>query len=223
MKLFLIGCIIGIGKVLPGISGSILAIRLGIYEKVMSAVLHFSKKPKENLLFLSVLGSGFLFSTIFGSKLLLQLFLKYGTILKILFVLFIITGIPELIKKSNSFKITILAFLFTSILFFLPQGNVPIQPIISYFFMGLIESFSTIVPGISGTAIFLSLGWYEEILTLFSEIYLFQITKIIPFLLGIGIGGFFLLKLMDFLFSKYSKYMYSAILGFLVSSLFFLF
>ena len=118
MKLFLIGCIIGIGKVLPGISGSILAIRLGIYEKVMNAILHFSKKPKENLLFLSVLGSGFIFSTIFGSKVLLQLFLKYGTILKILFVLFIITGIPELIKKSNSLKITILAFLFTSILFF---------------------------------------------------------------------------------------------------------
>jgi len=46
MKLFLIGCIIGIGKVLPGISGSILAIRLGIYEKVMNAILHFSKKPK---------------------------------------------------------------------------------------------------------------------------------------------------------------------------------
>ena len=174
MKLFLIGCIIGIGKVLPGISGSILAIRLGIYEKVMNAILHFSKKPKENLLFLSVLGSGFIFSTIFGSKVLLQLFLKYGTILKILFVLFIITGIPELIKKSNSLKITIL-------------------------------------------------GWYEEILTLFSEIYLFQIAKIVPFLLGIGIGGFLLLKLMDFLFSKYSEYMYSAILGFLVSSLFFLF
>ncbi len=223
MKLFFIGCIIGIGKVLPGISGSLLAIRLGVYEKVMDSVLHFMKKPKENLVFLGILGFGFLFATIFGSKVLLQLFLKYGSILKVLFVLFIVTGIPELYKKSNSFLITFLAFLITSGIFLLPQGHWTIQPIFSYFLMGLIEAFSTIIPGISGTAIFLSLGWYEEVLTLFSELYLLPITKILPFLVGIGIGGYFLLKLMNYLFSKYPDYTYSAILGFLLSSLFFVF
>lgn len=223
MRLFLIGCIIGIGKVLPGISGSVLAIRLGVYEKVMNAILNFKQKPKENLSFLGILGMGFLFATIFVSKVLLQLFLNYGMLLKIIFILFIITGIPDLIKKSNSFRITLFAFLITSSLFLLPQGNLPIQPLISYFLMGLIESFSTIIPGISGTIIFLSLGWYEEILTLFSELYLFPYGKIIPFALGIVVGGYFLLKLMNYLFENYSESLYSAILGFLVSSLFFVF
>ncbi len=223
MKLFFIGCVIGIGKVLPGISGSLLAIRLGVYERVMDSVLHFLKKPKENLIFLGILGFGFLFATVFGSKVLLQLFLTYGSILKVLFVLFIFTGVPELYKKSNSFSITLISFLITSGIFFLPQGHFVIKPISSYFFMGLIESFSTIIPGISGTAIFLSLGWYEEVLTLFSELYLLQMTKIVPFLVGIGIGGYLLLKIMNYLFSNYSEYTYSAILGFLLSSLFFVF
>lgn len=223
MKLFLIGCIIGIGKVLPGISGSVLAIRLGIYEKVMDAILNFRENSKENISFLGVLGAGFLFATIFASKILLQLFLNYGFILKIIFFLFIITGVPDLIKKSNSFKITLIAFLLTSSIFWFPQGNIAIRPILSYFFMGLIEAFSTIVPGISGTAIFLSLGWYQEVLSLFSELYLFPYSKVIPFTFGIIIGGYFLLKLMNYLFHFYSEYMYSAILGFLLSSLFFVF
>lgn len=223
MKLFFIGCLIGIGKVLPGISGSILAIRLGVYEKVMNAILNFRQNKKENIFFLSILGSGFVVATIFGSKILLHLFLKYGTILKIIFVLFIVTGIPELLKKSNSYFITFLSFLITSSIFFLPHGHFPIFSISSYFFMGLIEAFSTIIPGISGTAIFLSLGWYEEVLTLFSELYLFPMMKLFPFFLGVIVGGYFLLKLMNYLFGNYSEYTYSAILGFLLSSLFFVF
>ena len=86
MKLFLSGILIGIGKILPGISGSVLAIRLGIYEKVMDSILHFFKDWQRNITYLGILGSGFLFSTILGSKVLLQLFLKYGFFLKVIFI-----------------------------------------------------------------------------------------------------------------------------------------
>lgn len=219
MKLFFSGILIGIGKILPGISGSLLAIRLGIYEKVMDAILYFFKKPKENLFFLGTLCSGFLLSTIIGSKVLLQLFLKYGIFLKIIFILVIVTGIPDILKKGKSFPITIISFLLTSTLFLLPKGNFPV----SYFAMGIIETFSTIIPGISGTAIFLSLGWYEEVLSLFGELYLLPFARLIPFTLGLVISGYFLIKMMNYLFRFYSGYTYSAILGFLLSSLFFVF
>ncbi len=219
MKLFFSGILIGVGKILPGISGSVLAIRLGIYEKVMKAILHFFKDVKENIIYLGILGSGFLFSTIIGSKLLLQLFLQYGLILKVIFIIFIITGIPNLLKKGNSVLCILLSFLFTSSIFLLPHKNFPV----SYFFMGIIESFSTIIPGVSGTSLFLSLGWYEEILSLFGNLYLFPIKKILPFILGIGIGGFIFLKVMNFFFQKYPRYTYSSIVGFLLSSLIFAF
>jgi len=101
MKLFLSGILIGIGKILPGISGSVLAIRLGIYEKVMDSILHFFKDWQRNITYLGILGSGFLFSTILGSKVLLQLFLKYGFFLKVIFIVFIVTGIPDILKKGN--------------------------------------------------------------------------------------------------------------------------
>lgn len=223
MKLFLVGCIIGIGKVLPGISGSILAIRLGIYEKVVTSIVCFFDRPKENMQFLSILGGGFVFSTILGSKILLQLFIKYNLILKVIFLLFILTGIPDLIKKGKSWRVTFLAFLITSSLFLIPTYQCKSMNLLDYFLMGGIEAFSTIVPGISGTAIYLSLGWYETILAFFSELYLFPFTQIIPFLMGLALFGFLLLKWMGYLLKNYPRYTYSAILGFLLSSLFFVF
>ena len=36
MRDILIGIIIGIGKIIPGVSGSVLAITLGVYEKIIN-------------------------------------------------------------------------------------------------------------------------------------------------------------------------------------------
>ena len=46
------GIIIGIGKIIPGVSGSLLAISLGIYEKAIESMINIFKKPQENILFL---------------------------------------------------------------------------------------------------------------------------------------------------------------------------
>ena len=46
------GIIIGIGKIIPGVSGSMLAISLGIYEKLIDSINSIFKSPKKNLLFL---------------------------------------------------------------------------------------------------------------------------------------------------------------------------
>ena len=39
LKLILKGFIVGIGKIIPGVSGSMLAYSLGIYEPLMEAVM----------------------------------------------------------------------------------------------------------------------------------------------------------------------------------------
>ena len=223
MNLFLKGVLIGIGKVLPGISGSILAIRLGVYEKVVASITQFRQNCKENLFYLGVLGSGFVIATILGSKVLLEIFLRYQTILKIFFFLFLLTGLPSLMRKSNCFLITIFSFLLGSLFFFLPAKVGMHFSFFTYFWMGVIEAFSTIIPGLSGTAIYLSLGWYEEILKLFSELMTFPFEKIIPFGLGLGLSAIFLLRVIQILLERYPHLLYSAITGFFLSSLFFIF
>ena len=41
MLLILKGIIIGIGKIIPGVSGSMLAISMGIYQKMIDSVNNF--------------------------------------------------------------------------------------------------------------------------------------------------------------------------------------
>ena len=52
MKLFIKGFIIGIAKVLPGISGALIAIRLNVYNKLVLTITSFFSNIKENSLFL---------------------------------------------------------------------------------------------------------------------------------------------------------------------------
>ena len=56
MKRYLIlilkGFIIGIGKILPGISGAFLAIILKVYDKGLNAIIHFTKNVKENIYYI---------------------------------------------------------------------------------------------------------------------------------------------------------------------------
>ena len=44
--LFFKGLIIGIGKVIPGVSGSLLAISLGVYEEILFRMQNFLKSFK---------------------------------------------------------------------------------------------------------------------------------------------------------------------------------
>ena len=77
MKLLGIGFIIGLGKILPGISGSVLAIRLGIYEKVIHSLVTFFQDVKKNIEYLGVLGCGFVIAILLGSKVLLYFFFPH--------------------------------------------------------------------------------------------------------------------------------------------------
>ena len=77
---------------MPGVSGALLAINFGIYEKLLDTLTNFFDDWKNNLKFLLFLGSGGLLAIIFGSKFLLYLFNNYRFITMMFFVGLIIGG-----------------------------------------------------------------------------------------------------------------------------------
>lgn len=222
MQLFIIGVIIGIGKILPGVSGSVLAIRLNVYDKIVGAVSNFFQDFRKNLYFLLKIALGFIIATIIGSKILYLVFNKYELYLKLIFIILILTGLPELIKKSKSIiqvvLITLLLyFLLTSINHFIYDCN------INYFIAGIIESLSTIIPGISGTSIYLNLGWYDDILLMFSNLYRFEFFKIIPFFLSFVVTSLLIIKIINFIMKRYEKLFYSFICALMLVSIILIF
>lgn len=223
------GFIIGVAKIIPGVSGAIIAISFGVYERlisIMSKPLHIKFNDLKFLFFLllgAALGIGALCK---GVKWCLDV-CYLPTML--LFIGLIIGGIPEITEKTKNTKLNwkiVLVFIgcFT-LLYYLVNINGGASEGASgnlvYFLIGVIESLTTIIPGISGTAIFMALGWYESLLTIFEEMANFSIsfTTAAFFLSGFIISTIMISKLITWLFKNYKVMAYTGVLAFMSSSL----
>lgn len=215
MALFIKGIIIGLGKIIPGVSGSLLAIRLNVYEDMIYSINNLFLDFRKNILFLTKLVLGILLAIILGSHIIMYFLEHYYLITRVVFLLLISSGVPMVLKEVSSYYLSLISFLLYISLLFLPQLSL----FNNYYFMGFLEAFTTIVPGISGTALFMSFGLYEELLLLFSNIYLLEFNKLIPFCIGLLLGGLILIRFIAQCFKKYRGKTYSVILGLLVGSI----
>lgn len=178
LKLILKGFIVGIGKIIPGVSGSMLAYSLGIYEPLMEAVTNFFNNTKKNSKFLLNFGIGVFLAIILFSKTILFLLNNYYKETMYLFLGLIIGTLIPFCKNLKINKKNIFIFLTTIILFLIISSSFKINEFIYngsfihklyIILLGGIDAITSIIPGISGTAIFMMLGSYEFVLTILSS------------------------------------------------------
>lgn len=227
--LILKGFIIGIAKIIPGVSGALLAMSLGIYEKAVESISNFFKSPMKSIKYLFPIGIGLGLSVILGSKALIYLLDNYYTYTLFLFIGLMLGGTPFVFKKLEYKKLKpihyillIISFAFVFLLSLVgKQGIFMKESIYLYMFIGFIDAFTMVVPGISGTAIMMLLGVYHLLLGLFSD--LSNITYLIFYAIGLGISVLIISKVMDYLFKKKEQIIYSIIIGFMTSSILILF
>lgn len=230
MTLVLKGIIIGLGKIIPGVSGSMLAISMGVYQKLIDSVNNFFHHPKEYFLFLIKISIGILISIVFFSNVILNSLNKYYLITLFFFIGLIIGGFDDIKKNTNRkyICITILSFVLITILGFININNQiniknSLFNFLYFIFIGFIDALTMVVPGISGTATLMMLGAYEKVMELYSNMFKFSLLLenlklLIPYILGISIGIIFTAKLINYLFKNFKEKTYSAILGFSLST-----
>ena len=216
--LILKGFIIGIGKIIPGISGSVIAISMGIYDKIIYSFSTFFKSPKNNFKFLIKILIGVSLAMILGSKIIHYLVNKFYVPTVFTILGFVLGTIPTLIRKtkynSKNIVISIISFIVT---FFLTAFKININiNTLTIIFLGIIEAFTSIVPGISGTAIFINFGVYDFILEGIGSI---DINFLTFYIFGIGIGLIIFSKLINLLIEKYNDKFSSIINGLVIASL----
>ena len=237
MRLILKGFIIGIGKIIPGVSGAMLAITLGVYDKAILAITDFTSDKKKNFKLLLLLGIGIISSIIVFSKIINYFYNNHYIPTMLFFMGLIIGGIPGLINKTSyNYKniiITSVSFLIVTILSFsfinnayMLKGN--FVDYIILFIGGITEAFSSIVPGISGTALFMVMGIYNIVIEMLANLtnvfyVIDNFLLIVFFIIGLLLGVILISILVKWLFSKYSSKTYSAILGFCLSNVVILF
>lgn len=231
MKNFLKGFIIGIGKIIPGVSGAILAIIMGIYDKSLYYLNNFKQNKKESIKYLLPIVLGILLSIIIFSKAIEYALRKYYLITMFFFIGLIIGGVPFIVKKvekSNYFIVAITFLIFFTISITNISSNYIIKnnfiDLLVFFISGFIEALGTVVPGISSTALLLIVGTYNTIISSIGNItdlslIITNLKILIPFTIGLIIGIIIVVRIVNILFSKFEKKTYSFILGILLSSI----
>ncbi len=234
MNLIIKGFIIGMGKIIPGVSGSMLAITLGIYEKILSAISNIKKEFKQNAPFLMKTGTGIILAIILTSKIIVKCLNNYYLPTMLLFIGMIIGGTPQLIKEIKPPKKSTIIILTLTIILAItlaPHNTIANNHILEYNLsefikligIGIIDSASSIIPGISGTAILMMLGYYDTILNTFGNLMNINYLKknlfiMIPFIIGFIIGTIIISKIITILFKKYKQSTYLVILIFTLTT-----
>lgn len=224
------GFVIGLAKIIPGVSGSLVALNMGLYEKGIEALSNYFKDVKHNTLFLANVGIGIIIGILFGSKIILYLLKMNYFLTMISFVgLLIGSNITTVFKEKNNVFIIIFVFLFTAVLLYIKPNFIftysnNISSNLFVVLLGFIDACSMIIPCLSGTALFILLGSYDFILELFSNMFNLSTLLIsIQFFFGIFIGIIVISKLMNILLNKYKSVFTSFVSGLFLSSILFLF
>ena len=224
MKNFFKGFIVGIGKIIPGVSGAMLAISMGIYDKATNYICNFKNNKKESIKYLFPIGLGVILSIIFFSKIISCVFTKYYFITMFFFIGLIIGGVPCIRAKVNKkdYYIVIISFV---IFFFLSISNIDNVYIVKnnifdffiFFLSGIVDAMGTVVPGVSSTALLMIIGTYNSVIEAIGNFN--NIRILIPFGIGMVVGLLSSIKIINYLFNKCEGKVYAFILGMLLSSI----
>ena len=164
------GFIIGIGKILPGVSGALLAILMGVYDKSIDYIINFKRNKKESIKYLLPIGIGILLSIILFSKVIYYTLSKYYFEVMMLFIGLIIGTTPSIINKTEK-KDNYLVIISFLIFFFISISNIDNTYIkqnnyidsLVYFISGITEAIGTVVPGVSSSALLMIEGTYNTV------------------------------------------------------------
>ena len=230
------GYLIGVAFIIPGFSGGSIAAVLGIYEKLVGAIADIFKSFVRSLLTLLPIGIGMglgAISLMFPLKWALGAF-PIPTVS--LFVGLTIGALPSITDKlKGKFKpIYLASFILPTLaallLCFLPVAqdrnlaSVGIAELIPLFLVGILGSAALVIPGISGSMLLLILGYYNPILALITGLFAGQNALNAALVIatvgsGIAVGFFAISIMMKFLFKRYPRGTYFAILGFIIGSI----
>lgn len=232
--LILSGILIGTGVVLPGVSGSVIAIIMGVYDYIIYLLNDSELNSYSKIVKLLPIMLGLIFGIILFGNVLLIFYKYFKYEMMYIFIGLILGEVPLLMKKvkqKKSEKINGL-LLFSSILIsfllvFLPNifdisNSNSFNPL-NLFIAGLLYISGKIIPGISSSLFLMILGLYEYILNILSNplsLTLSEFIMLIPFFIGIIIGMVFLVKLINYLLNNHFSKTYSVIIGFVIGSVF---
>lgn len=241
IKSILRGVAIGIANIIPGVSGGTMMVSMGIYDEVICAVTGIFRQWKQSVrtLFPYAVGMG---AGIVGlSFVISHLFARYPLQTAMLFIGLIFGGLPLLLPKvagrmPSAAELAVFVAFFGLIVWmqFLGEGHskllaVDARTMLSLFFIGALAAAAMVIPGVSGSMLLMSLGYYTPIIDHINAFVIAVVTLdfstvwycmgiLAPFGVGVLLGAFLIAKLVEYLLKRHERMTYFAILGLVAAS-----
>lgn len=236
------GAVIGLANVIPGVSGGTMMVSMGIYDKLIYSINNLFKKFKECFRILLPYLVGMLAAIVVGAFTLKKAFEVYPLPTNALFIGLILGSVPLILKQMKGEKIGWQGILAFVLLFALVVGlklveannrtaiTLNVGTVLLMVVLGAICSAAMVIPGVSGSMILKTLGFYEPVVTeaipaavkaLTSGnwgVFFQNIGILLPFLVGIIAGIFGIAKLIAVLMEKWKGRTYCGILGMVLAS-----
>ncbi|MBQ7399509.1 MAG: DUF368 domain-containing protein [Clostridia bacterium] len=183
----LCGAFLGISVIAPGISGSIMAVMMGIYDDLIGIISNPFKNFKKNVAFLFPMGMGAIISILLLIRALDFLFANYTVPAYLLFMSLIAGSIPTVIGEAKKDKIkksffigTALAFAFALTIGMLAKNGQVVSfdtgDVLSTYMRiylpvcGFVSGMMSMLPGMSISMLLMMFSVYEPLLSLASDV-----------------------------------------------------
>jgi putative membrane protein len=190
------------GIIVPGLSGGTIMMAFGMYEKMLEDLLKFHITPYITI------GFGALIGVFTGSFVFSYLFEFHRNPTSAFILGCLLMSIPFILKRSKGYAKTdvsllviggILSFILMGMPTLLEGGTLSGG---QTFLAGFISSSTMMIPGVSGSAVLIILGIYEEMLLIINEL---QLLNLAIFMVGATAGLFILAKVLKAIFAKYES------------------
>lgn len=224
------GMLMSISQLIPGVSGSTIAIILGVYDRLLAAINNIWSDFRQHSRLLFGIGIGAVAGILLFSKIIKWLLEQYPVPLGLLFIGVIIGGAPLMYRKASESGLNHWNWIY----FFIGFGIVllmgmpvesnseairtlDLQTGLLLFLGGIVFAIALILPGISGSFMLLVLGLYETLIVAADEKNLLILSVI-----GIGAvaGTLLTARAIETMLQRFPQQSYLLILGFILGSVF---
>lgn len=233
LRSFLNGVVTGIASILPGVSGGLILVLCGCYERLIEDISELRQKLKPEFWFLVSIASGLLVGMLACTLFLDWTLDRFAAPMMAFFFGLILAQIPEVWKltgyeKGSKLPVSSILCLIVGLGIIIAlmvvngTGNTidtddhSIGNMVLFGVCGIVLAISKVMPGISGSSLLIALGLFE--VTISSVAHL-DIYFIAPLCVGLLIGLFGFAKVMDACLKRYHTQTYMLIMGLTIGSL----
>lgn len=218
------GIIVGLGGVAPGLSGSVLLIIFGLYQKTLDALGTLFLRFKENIRFLFPLVAGMFAGVLLFSKVINFFLNNYEMPTRFCFLGLILGTIPMVwqeVKKEGFHRIYYGVIALSAALgcwFFTVNPNafpqVTDPTVLQSVLLGVAVAATAIIPGVDPAVFLSTLGFYEMYVAALANL---QLRILLPMVLGLALGAVVISFGMSLLFRRFYTATFSVIFGIFLS------